>query len=126
VIGCVLGTPGQSAVYENAYPAPGNTDQKTIWRLGYGGPKREGKDDGNVRATLIRHGNYDSVSKATVWDPANSDHTLPPSLYKKSKPAFFGDLPWPPIGPDVNPMCGKLPAEERYRQLKTGAEKAKK
>jgi hypothetical protein len=115
VLGCVLGTAGKSAVYENAYPATSNTDLKTIWRLGYGGPN--GVGDTVARATLIRHGNFDYVNNSTLWDPANSDHALPPSLYKTSKPAFFGALAWPPIGPDLTPMTGMIPAQQRYQQL---------
>src|SRR3990172_8772351 len=66
VVGCVLGTPGQSDTYELAFPAPAPNHLKTIWRLGYGGPARAG--DPNIRATLLRHGNWDSVTNDTVWD----------------------------------------------------------
>ncbi len=112
VMGCVLGTPGQSDTYELAYPAAAPNHLKTIWRLGYGGPG--GTGDRNVRATLLRHGNWDSVTNGTVWDPAIASHDLPPSLYLDRKPDWWGDLPWPPIGPDLTPMVGKIPAQLRY------------
>ena len=112
VMGCVLGTPGQSDTYEVAYPAAAPNTLKTIWRLGYGGPG--GSGDPNVRATLLRHGNWDSVTNGTVWEPAVTSRELPPSLYLASKPDWWGDLPWPPIGPDLMPMVGKIPAQLRY------------
>ena len=115
VMGCVLGTPGRSDTYELAYPAAAPNDLRTIWRLGYGGPG--GAGDPNVRATLLRHGNWDSVTGTTVWDPAIPERDLPPSLYRTTKPAWWGDLPWPPIGPDLTPMVGKIPAQVRYEAL---------
>jgi hypothetical protein len=111
VMGYVLGTPGQSNVYEGT-----STSQKTIWRLGYGGPK--GAEDPNVKATLLRHGNWDCVTNSTVWDPHISDHTLPASLYHSAKPSWWGNLPWPPIGPDVPGRTNKIPAEIRYEKEK--------
>jgi hypothetical protein len=114
VLGCVLGTPGQSDTYEAAFPAPASSELKAIWRLGYGGPN--GAGDPNVKTTLLRHGNWDSVSNATVWDPAIANHQLPASLYKTAKPAWWGNLPWPPIGPDLTPMVGKIPAQLRYER----------
>ncbi|MFN8422732.1 MAG: glycosyl hydrolase family 28-related protein [Anaerolineae bacterium] len=115
VMGCVLGTPGKSDTYEAAYPAAGPSSLLPIWRLGYGGP--DGRGDPNVRATLLRHGNWDSVTNGTVWDPSIADHTLPASLYRSAKPPWWGDeLPWPAIGPDLTPMVGKIPAQVRYER----------
>jgi hypothetical protein len=48
------------------------------------------------------------------WDPSVAVRKLPASLYLPSKPAFFGSLPWPPIGPDRTPMAGTIPARERF------------
>jgi hypothetical protein len=70
--------------------------------------------DPNVKATLLRHGNFDYVTNSVVWDPSISDHALPASLYLTSKPSWWGTLPWPSIGPDLNPMVGTIPAKERY------------
>ena len=117
VLGCVLGTAGQSNTYEVAYPASGDSSLKTIWRLGYGGPSWAG--DPNVKATLLRHGNFDYVTNSVIWDPNISDHTLPPSLYLSSKPSWWGSLPWPAIGPDLNPMTGTIPAKQRYEEADT-------
>jgi hypothetical protein len=69
--------------------------------------------DRNVKATLLRHGNFDYVNNKVIWDPAISDHTIPNSLYLSGKPSWWGNLPWPPIGPDKNPMVGTIPAQNR-------------
>jgi hypothetical protein len=37
----------------------------------------------------------------TLGDVAAGMGPLPASLYLRSKPSWFGSLPWPPIGPDV-------------------------
>lgn len=117
VLGCVLGTAGQSGVYEVAYPNPTDpSSQKTIWRLGYGGPSWAG--DTNVKATLLRHGNYDCVNDSVLWDINIANHNLPASLYRSTIPDWWGNLPWPAIGPDSsNPkqvLNGKIPAQVRY------------
>ena len=64
-------------------------------------------------ATLLRHANYDAVNASVLYNGAD-DRALPDSLYLASKPAFFGALPWPAIGPDLDPMVGTLPAKQRF------------
>jgi hypothetical protein len=119
VIGCVLGTPGWSDTYESAYPASGESTLRNIWRLGYGGPSWAG--DTNVKATLIRHRNFDYVTRSTDVDPSFGDTLLPPSLYLAAKPSWWGNLPWPPIGPDVPGFVNKLPAQIRYESMNATA-----
>jgi hypothetical protein len=63
--------------------------------------------------TFVRHGNYDHFNKAVKWEPTIADKSIPVSLYRTSKPAFFGSLPWPWAGPDLSPMVGTLPAKAR-------------
>lgn len=120
-VGNVLGQPGFQTQYEVS-PIGGSTANcdRTIYAFGYGGAQCKGKTDPLVRSTSIRWGNYDTVNNAVRWDatesapsavgsgvnqiPGNttpSTHTLPTSLYRSSKPAFFGTAVWPPIGPDV-------------------------
>ncbi|MFL6500239.1 MAG: hypothetical protein ACJ8LL_05925, partial [Candidatus Udaeobacter sp.] len=70
--------------------------------------------DRNVKATILRHGNWDRVSKNVVWDDRISDQTIPNSLYLTMKPLWWGELPWPPIGPDRHPMAGQIPAQQRF------------
>jgi hypothetical protein len=87
-----------------------------IYKLGYDTPgDSSGPDDLLVESTLLRHGNFDFVTATTLWDPDVENHDIPVSYYLQSKPAFFGTLPWPAIGPDVEPMVGALPAKIRYQ-----------
>jgi hypothetical protein len=118
-IGNVLGQEKMQGVLEGG--ADAGLDRKQIWRLGYHAPSSGGAPgDPRVAQTLLRHGNFDAVSGQTRWDPAVQARKLPPSLYLKAKPAFFGRLAWPAVGPDLNPMAGPIPAQERF--LKVPAE----
>ncbi|HBT60115.1 MAG TPA: hypothetical protein DEB40_00005, partial [Elusimicrobia bacterium] len=112
VVGNVLCTPGCTGAYES-YPINSTSDPR-IFFLGMSG-NTGSPSDSKVASTIYRHGNYDYVTNSTKWDAANSDHTLPSSLYLASKPAFFGNLPWPPIGPDRSPLVGTLPAVARFQ-----------
>ena len=71
-------------------------------------------NDSNVKRTLMRWGNWDNVNNTARFvsaevpsgitnfaNPVPSSQTLPPSFYLNSKPAWFGSVPYPPIGPDV-------------------------
>ena len=51
---------------------------------------------------------------STVWDASTSNHNLPPSLYMTTKPNWFGNTPWPGIGPDVAGYCTINPAQQCY------------
>jgi hypothetical protein len=104
-LGNVLGTAGVSVAYDAYTSSP-----DSIYELGNGG---SGATD--ISATsLYRHGNYDTVNKATEWDPTTTDHTLPASFYLPGKPAWWpASSPWPWVGPDLTPMIGTLPAKAR-------------
>jgi hypothetical protein len=111
VVGNVLGWPGlksmkSSAAYEGPYDS--------IFKLGYNGEGASAIEDTLVKDRLLRHGNFDYVTNSTQWDASISDRNLPASLYHTGKPAFFGSVAWPPIGPDRSPMVSKIPAELRY------------
>jgi len=69
--------------------------------------------DTQVAATLLRHANFDYYNRATLYQNGLS-RTLPPSLFYASKPAYFGSLQWPPIGPDVNGLVTNIPAQTRW------------
>ena len=60
---------------------------------------------------LFRHGNWDAATEGVRWDPAIDSRDLPASLYLVKKPDWFGDLPWPVYGPDVEGLEGMLPAQ---------------
>lgn len=108
-IGNILGTAGVENTYElsNVNLA----GQKSIYRFGY---TRDGDNDaiGNSSrpyATILRHGNWDSVTKGTLWN-GTDDRTLPSSFYLTSKPTWWGNSSWPAIGPDLTPMTSNIPA----------------
>ena len=113
VVGNVLCNPGCEGAYE---PANITGSMKVIWRIGYNsqGDSNSGDNDPTPGATLLRHGNLDYLTQEAQWDPGIPDRSLPSSYYLSSKPSFFGDLPWPAIGPDLNPTVGVTPAQERF------------
>ncbi|MBN1779781.1 hypothetical protein JW948_01525 [bacterium] len=128
VIGNVLGVPVDNYPSLPYYEIEGTiTTSQTpaVYRLGYtsvsdGDPAG---NDSQVKATLLRHGNFDFVTGNVIWDPEIGGHDLPASFYLTSKPGFFGEQPWPCIGPDVSPVINKLPAQIRFEQLFTGTPK---
>jgi hypothetical protein len=125
VVGNVLGSPGLAWAYENTNAGFG---QNVIWRLGFpmiGNNTYTNLDppainvealDTNVKATLLRHGNYDQSTRAITWDPTIADHTIPASLYLAGKPAWFGGRPWPPFDPAhaASAAGTNLPAGYRF------------
>jgi len=139
-VGNVIGESGQAKVYETEESSYYSKNLVPIWELGFPnigndqhsgtffGPTNppdysglpnllEGTQqlDRNVKATLLRHGNWDNVNKTVIWDQNIADRTIPVSFIYGSKPSWWGNLPWPAIGPDLNPMIGVLPAEQRYK-----------
>jgi hypothetical protein len=141
VVGNVLGTPEWPRDTTGRYEMTGKpayTEQAVIYRLGYPNmgnnyysdrnPPSDPDDGGHdprVKATLMRWGNFDYQNNTARWEaseipsdvPVPTDHHLPVSLYKKSKPSWWGTLPWPSIGPDVTPMVNKIPAQVRYEKM---------
>ena len=124
IIGNVLGTVGYHNTYE-ASPQVGAAGCFTsIYDLGFGNVQCSGGSPANdnlVKTTLLRWGNYDTVTGTVRWvaseiptsgvpfingNPVPSTHTLPSSFYLTSKPVFWGSMPWPPIGPDVTGGTG--------------------
>jgi hypothetical protein len=101
VVGNVLGTAGVSTTYEST-----DTGEYSIYTTG---------GAGDVSATsLWRHGNYDAVNDAVLWDSSSVVRELPPSLYLQAAPAWWpAATPWPWVGPDLDPRVGTLPAKAR-------------
>ena len=78
--------------------------------------------------TIYLDGNYTSpydaqvsstATKAYNWDGWNQgvvNNTGPPvsSLFRDSKPSWFGSVPFPPIGPDVVEYKNPIPAQLRF------------
>ena len=88
-----------------------------IWVLGYWGDNADDVNaarDTDVRTTMLRHGNYDYVNESVEWDESISERAMPNSLDYTEKPTWFGDCPWPPIGPDVAGYVSDIPAKARW------------
>jgi hypothetical protein len=115
VIGNVLGRSGFERIYETENKNFNLYGDRGIYRLGYvnAGDDNAAGNDPKVKATVLRHGNWDSVSRSVIWNANIVDTNLPPSLYLTNKPSWWGDLAWPPYGGDRNPMLGVIPAESR-------------
>jgi hypothetical protein len=70
--------------------------------------------DPKVIATNFVDGNFDYVTNAVTWAPADTAHTLPNSLFLKKAPAFFAGYAWPWVDPLGSPQVHTLPAKARY------------
>jgi hypothetical protein len=108
VVGNVLGSANTTTALASQVYDGADRGVPSIFLLGLGGA---GLSD--VAATsMFRTGNYDYVNKKVMW--ANGVVSLPPSLYRSSKPAWWpSGNPWPWAGPDLTPMVGTLPAKAR-------------
>jgi len=91
---------------------PSSRSGVPIYMLGNNAQGQGGNwDNGFAASHTYRDGNWDSVTRRTMW--ASGARALPPSLYLESRPAFFGANPWP----WVNPLTGTvttLPAKARF------------
>jgi hypothetical protein len=131
LIGNVLGRAGYYDRYETNLESTG----RDIYSFGEPDPNSPAAPDAVVRTTLMRWGNYDTVSGTVRFEPTEipsglglysnpipATHVLPASLYLSSKPAWFGATAWPPIGPDVSAgnvpgyagHANRIPARECY------------
>lgn len=116
LLGNVSGTPGFHKQYQST--AFGGCDGSgcAIYALGEsnGGATPNIPADPLVPSTMLRWGNWDTVSNDVHFDAAEvptaagaypnsvpANQTLPASLLYTQKPAWFGNVPFPPIGPDV-------------------------
>lgn len=131
LIGNILGREGYHNGYQSGtYPIYALGDAPSPMTSGY---------DSNVPQSLMRWGNYDTVTGGAKWqqteipsgislyaNPVPGSQTLPPSFYLSAKPVWFGNLAWPPIGPDVlggtdttapAGKANKIPAQVCYERL---------
>lgn len=100
-------------VYEDI--PPGAT--APVYRLGSNGDTPT--SDTNVAYTIFLHGNYSKPGGTNEGWVAGYSTNPPSSYFLSSKPAWFGDLSWPPIGADLANRTNAtpdyvLPAYERY------------
>ena len=130
VVGNVLGTAGFHNNYE--WNVSGSNKDTSIYNLGSG--NSNAPSDSLVKTTLMRWGNYDTVTGTARFvasevpsgigpysNPVPANNNLPASLYLSGKPSWWGNsIPWPPIGPDVTGGSGpgghahKVPAHVCY------------
>jgi len=107
VVGNILGKAGVTQIYDNY----SSSDPASIYELGQG-LGGQGQNDVVVQ-TLLRTGNWDVFHGSTQWG-ASGVQTLPSSLYRSSKPAWWpSGTSWPWVGPDLNPTVQTLPAKAR-------------
>ncbi|MGZ6398654.1 MAG: hypothetical protein ACXWRZ_16955 [Bdellovibrio sp.] len=111
-IGNVLGRSDYYTVYEPSGSI--GCDITNIFCFGYS-HATGGVEDALTKPTSMRWGNYDTVtgtsrfvasevpsSLANYPNPVPLTNTLPTSLYLSAKPDWFGNTPFPAVGPDVN------------------------
>jgi len=134
IVGNVLGQPGYHTQY-HAYASStsggigASAEDKSIYSIGWAGTGATcssgyvTKCDPLSFSTLMRWGNFDTVTNGVKWDPTEASpaavtyvnsnftpsyfsslaHTLPNSLYYGSAPSWWpSGKPFPPIGPDVS------------------------
>ena len=96
--------------------------------LGKGpGPSGFQELDLDVEATTFRKGNFHYKDNGVPADESLGGAALPKSLYLKERPAWFGDLKWPPFGPDADFENNKIPAQVRFEAMeKMGSVPGKK
>jgi len=100
-IGNVLGTTGYHNLYEN------RSSPKSLFNI-----------DPGSKITLFRKGNSSTLEDAVPKEEDLGSDTIASSYLYASKPAWFGDRPWPPVDPK-NPQAAavptRLPAGYRYQ-----------
>jgi hypothetical protein len=145
IVGNVLGESGVQTIYQRT-PTEGDADDPAIYVLGTGTSNCCSGGDPAVLATLMRWGNYDTVtagvrflssevpsalsgSQTPFFNLVPPDQTLPASFFRSAKPAWWpATKPWPAIGPDVTggniPNVGghayTIPAQDCYTTRMTG------
>jgi hypothetical protein len=125
-VGNVLGRSGQMSGWSYtdhamSCDASGNNcagdngawSDKNIWKLGYDPERWNMYPDPKVLSTVIRDGNYDFVTNSQRWHNTPGGFAIPNSMYLTSKPAFFGNNPWPWTDPATGAIY-TLPAKARY------------
>jgi hypothetical protein len=132
VVGNAIGSYG-GACTAGAYELRAGTPQgATIFKLGYFDDGGTAAPDASLAAkvadTILRGGNWDCKTNSVVWSDSVpgggasstylSSQTLPPSLYRTSKPSWFttpyGDVAWPAIDPGAATKVAPIPAQLCY------------
>lgn len=121
-VGNVLGKSGFHTTYE-CYPATASSNNcgagtdLSIYVLGWSSNSAVDTgvpNDVFVRKSIMRWGNWDTVTNASQFNsaevpsglsvyanPVPASQSLPASFYLSGKPSWWGTTAWPAIGPDV-------------------------
>jgi len=98
------------------YPQPRSYETATAFSFGYGSENDDGAGTGcgggtppchaaGTSRTDLLHGNFINISGAIAWLPGVT-RALPASFYLAGKPAWWGFMPFPAIGPDITGGVG--------------------
>jgi hypothetical protein len=99
------------------FPAERSYDTAALaWSFGYGDLSDTGTASAcrnkispchlaGTASTNLLHGNFDNIGRKVTWSPSGS-HDLPSSFYLAGRPAWWGAMPFPAIGPDVEGGAG--------------------
>jgi hypothetical protein len=121
-LGNVLGTDGYHNYYEEKSGDCSHKSDRLIYTTGRPSSGTDICEAGPFN-TMFRHMNYDYVTKTVkkcsdAGEPGcqgiSPATTIPASLYRQSKPVWFGSVAWPAIGPDVSGYAMKIPAQLRF------------
>ena len=85
----------QPTIFRLGYPFSGNNSS-----VGTATPPTSSQLDYidlSVKSNTLIHGNWDAAGNAVRWDANIADHAIPTSYYLSAKPAWFGNLNWPPF-----------------------------
>lgn len=78
-------------------------------------------------ATFFLHGDYSNISSNVTWNTGTTQ-AVPSSLYLSAKPSWWGNVPFPAIGPDVSSgwtvsgHVNKIPARVCYESVMGGSD----
>ncbi len=98
-------------------PAGQGAGGPTCTHIGYKNDSNGAGANSLAHTTMFVHGAHNCLTNTFQWDSGHPDHTLPPSFFLSTKPAWFGSASWPAIGPDVSGGPGqggyayKIPAQ---------------
>lgn len=100
------------------HPGGDNEDGFRIYTVGFSNGPCSGYDiDGGIAEdSFLRFYNFDEFTNAVV-DGGVAAEDVPYSYYLSGKPAWFGNLVWPPIDPDdpvTSQDLNRIPAGYRY------------
>lgn len=110
LVGNVAGQPS----WTGGIGVDNNSGSSTPVAYRYGKHTNNSYLDSTAYSTSLNQQNYEYVTDGVVLN--QSSGTVPPSLYYTTRPAFFGNVPWPPFGNDVTGKTSTIPARSCYEQ----------